>query len=133
MIQWEYRLSDSYYHIQDYKNALQYALKSEELLDPGNLRLKRNLNLILAEIYDVLERENLAYKHLKIYTDLIKESKDEDVASLVMRAEVRSVLDKKRKGNRFARTGTTIEGTRKSSTTLMDHKYCRGSFYLPYL
>ncbi len=96
--EWEaYRLSDSYYHIQDYKNALQYALKSEELLDPGNLRLKRNLNLILAEIYDVLERENLAYKHLKLYTDLIKESKEEDVASLVMRAEVRSVLDKKEK------------------------------------
>ncbi|MGB5322645.1 tetratricopeptide repeat-containing sensor histidine kinase [Lutimonas sp.] len=96
--EWEaYRLSECYYQIKDYKNALQYALKSEELLDPGNSRLKRNLNLILAEIYDALERKNLAYKHLKIYTDLIKESKDEDVASLVMRAEVRSVLDKKEK------------------------------------
>ncbi len=96
--EWEaYRLSDCYYQIKDYKNALKYALKSQELLDVGNLRLKRNLNLILAEIYDALDRENQAYKHLKIYTDLIKESKDEDVASLVMRAEVRSVLDKKEK------------------------------------
>lgn len=96
--EWEaYRLSDCYYQVKDYKNALQYALKSQELLDPGNLRLKRNLNLILAEIYDALDRESQAYKHLKIYTDLIKESKDEDVASLVMRAEVRSVLDKKEK------------------------------------
>ena len=39
--EWEaYRLSDCYYQIKDYKNALKYALKSQELLDLGNLRLK---------------------------------------------------------------------------------------------
>jgi two-component system NtrC family sensor kinase len=96
--EWEaYRLADCYYHLKDYKTALKYALQSQELLDAGNLRLKRYLNLILAEIYDALDNQNKAYKHLKIFTDLLKESKEEDVASLVIRAEVRSVLDKKEK------------------------------------
>ncbi len=96
--EWEaYRLSECYYQIKDYKNSLKYALKSQELLDPVNWRLKRNSNLILAEIYDALDMQNQAYKHLKIYTDLLKESKGADVATLVIRAEVRSVLDKKEK------------------------------------
>ena len=96
--EWEaYRLADCYYHIKDYDLALKYALQSMEILDPGNSRLVRNLNLILAEIYDALGRKNQAYRHLKIYSDLINESKEEEVASLVMRAEIRSVLDKKEK------------------------------------
>ena len=96
--EWEaYRLSNCYYRIHDYNNALEYALKSEELLDVGNMRLERNLNLLFAEIYEALGRKIKAYERLKKYTDLIEGSKDEEVASLVMRAEVRSVLDKKEK------------------------------------
>ncbi|MCA0930865.1 GHKL domain-containing protein [Lutimonas saemankumensis] len=96
--EWEaFRLADCYYQIKDYNNALKYALKSEELLDGGNLRLNRNLNLLLSDIYDARNNEILAYKHLKNYANLIKESQEAEVASLIMRNEVRSVLEKKEK------------------------------------
>jgi len=94
--EWEsYRLADCYYQIGDYNNALQYALQSEELLDGGNFRLDRKLNLLLASIYDALYNKDKAYGYLKTYTDLVRESKGNEVASLVMRSEVRTVLDNK--------------------------------------
>ena len=96
--EWEaFRLAECYYQIEDYNKALKFALTSEELLSVGNMRLERNLNLLFAEIYDALGKKNQAYKYLKTYTDLLKESKEKDVVSLVMRAEVRSVLDRKEK------------------------------------
>ena len=96
--EWEaYRLADCYYHIKSYEKGLKYALQSKELLDPGNSRLERNLNLLLSEIYDALGRKNEAYEHLKFYTNLINDSKDEDIANLIMQTEVRAVLDKKEK------------------------------------
>ncbi|MGB5498465.1 MAG: ATP-binding protein [Maribacter sp.] len=96
--EWEaFRLAECYYQIEVYNKALKFALASEELLSVGNMRLERNLNLLFAEIYDALGKKNQAYKYLKTYTDLLKESKEKDVVSLVMRAEVRSVLDRKEK------------------------------------
>jgi two-component system NtrC family sensor kinase len=92
--EWEaYRISTCYYNLNDYENALKYALLSQEFLHVGNIRLKKRLNLTFSEIYDALGNENLAYKHLKIYKDLIKESEDIDIAYVLMKAEVRSVIE----------------------------------------
>jgi len=68
-------------------------LLSQEVLHEDNVRLKKRLNLTFSEIYDKLGNENLAYKHLKIYKDLIKESEDIDIANVLMKAEVRSVIE----------------------------------------
>jgi len=96
--EWEaYRISTCYYNLNDYENALKYALLSQEFLYEGNIRLKKRLNLTFSDIYDALGNENLAYKHLKIYKDLIKESEDIDIANVLMKAEVRSVIDRNQK------------------------------------
>ena len=96
--EWEaYRISTCYYNLNDHENALKYALLSQEFLHEGNIRLKKRLNLTFSDIYDALGNENLAYKHLKIYKDLIKESEDIDIANVLMKAEVRSVIDSNQK------------------------------------
>ena len=96
--EWEaYRISTCYYNLNDHENALKYALLSQEVLHEDNIRLKKRLNLTFSDIYDALGNENLAYKHLKIYKDLIKESEDIDIANVLMKAEVRSVIDSNQK------------------------------------
>ncbi|MEP0131838.1 MAG: ATP-binding protein [Eudoraea sp.] len=96
--EWEaYRISTCYYNLNDHENALKYALLSQEVLYEDNIRLKKRLNLTFSDIYDALGNENLAYKHLKIYKDLIKESEDIDIANVLMKAEVRSVIDRNQK------------------------------------
>ena len=92
--EWEaYRIATCYYNLGEHENALKYALLSQEVLHENNIRLKKRLNLTLSEIYDALGNDNLAYKHLKIYKDLIKESEDIDIANVLMKAEVRSVIE----------------------------------------
>ena len=92
--EWEaYRIATCYYNLNEHENALKYALLSQEVLHENNIRLKKRLNLTLSEIYDALGNDNLAYKHLKIYKDLIKESEDIDIANVLMKAEVRSVIE----------------------------------------
>ena len=96
--EWEaYRISTCYYNLDDHENALKYALLSQEVLNEDNIRLKKRLNSTFSDIYDALGNENLAYKHLKIYKDLIKESEDIDIANVLMKAEVRSVIDRNQK------------------------------------
>ena len=93
--EWEaYRISACYYNLNDYENALKYALLSQEVLYEDNIRLKKQLNLTFSDIYDALGNEKLAYKHLKIYKDLIKESENIDIANVLMKAEVRSVIER---------------------------------------
>ena len=92
--EWEaYRIATCYYNLNEYENALKYALLSQEVLRDDNVRLKKGLNLTFSEIYDALGNEKLAYKHLKIYKDLIKESEDIDIANVLMKAEVSSVIE----------------------------------------
>ena len=93
--EWEaYRIATCYYNLKEYENALKYALLSQEVLHEDNIRLKKRLNLTFSDIYDALGNEKLAYKHLKIYKDLIKESEDIDIANVLMKAEVRSVIER---------------------------------------
>jgi signal transduction histidine kinase len=93
--EWEaYRIATCYYNLNDYENALKYALLSQEVLQEDNVRLKKRLNMTLSDIYDALGNEKLAYKHLKIYKDLIVESEDIDIANILMKAEVRSVIER---------------------------------------
>jgi len=92
--EWEaYRIATCYYHLNEHENALKYALLSQEVLHPENVRLKKRLNMTLSDIYDALGNEKLAYKHLKVYKDLIIESEDIDIAYVLMKAEVRSVVE----------------------------------------
>jgi len=92
--EWEaYRIATCYYNLNEHENALKYALLSQEVLHPENVRLKKRLNMTLSDIYDALGNEKLAYKHLKIYKDLIIESEDIDIAYVLMKAEVRSVIE----------------------------------------
>lgn len=96
--EWEaYRLAECYYQLQDYDKGLAYAKKSEELLDAGNERLKKKLNLLFSEIYEAQGRDILSFKHLKIYKDLIKESEDVNIANIVMQAELTSLLEENKK------------------------------------
>lgn len=93
--EWEaYRIATCYYNLNEYENALKYALLSQEVLHQDNVRLKKRLNLTFSEIYDALGKEKLAYKHLKVYKDLIIESEDIDIANVLMKAEVRSVIER---------------------------------------
>lgn len=93
--EWEaYRIATCYYNLNDHENALKYALLSQEFLNEDNIRLKKRLNMTFSDIYDALGNENLAYKHLKIYKDLIIESEDIDIANVLMKAEVRSVIER---------------------------------------
>ena len=92
--EWEaYRIATCYYNLNEYENALEYALLSQEVLHQDNVRLKKRLNMTFSDIYDALGNEKLAYKHLKIYKDLIIESEDIDIANVLMKAEVRSVIE----------------------------------------
>jgi two-component system NtrC family sensor kinase len=93
-VEWEaYRIATCYYNLKDYENALKYALLSQEALHEDNNRLKKLLNMTFSDIYDALGNEKLAYKHLKIYKDHIVESEDIDIANVLMKAEVRSVIE----------------------------------------
>ncbi len=93
--EWEaYRISTCYYNLKDLENALKYALLSQKVLHEDNVRLKKLLNMTFSDIYDALGNEKLAYKHLKIYKDLIVESEDIDIANVLMKAEVRSVIER---------------------------------------
>ena len=93
--EWEaYRIATCYYNLKEYEKALKYALLSQEVLQEDNVRLKKRLNMTFSDIYDALGNEKLAYKHLKIYKDLIKESEDIDIANVLMKAEVRSVIER---------------------------------------
>ncbi|MDN3642877.1 ATP-binding protein [Lutimonas halocynthiae] len=92
--EWEaYRIATCYYNLNEHEKALEYALLSQEVLHEDNVRLKKRLNMTLSDIYDALGNEKLAYKHLRVYKDLIIESEDIDIANVLMKAEVRSVIE----------------------------------------
>ena len=92
--EWEaYRIASCYYNLNEHEKALEYALLSQEVLHEDNVRLKKRLNMTLSDIYDALGNEKLAYKHLRVYKDLIIESEDIDIANVLMKAEVRSVIE----------------------------------------
>lgn len=96
--EWEaFRLADCYFHLGKFNKALQYAKQSEELLGTGNTRLRKILNLLFAEIYEAQGNETLAFSRLKNYKNLIKESEDINIANIVMKAELTSLLEENKK------------------------------------
>ena len=93
--EWEaYRIASCYYNLNEYEKALEYALLSQEVLHEENVRLKKLLNMTFSDIYDALGNDKLAYKHLRVYKDLIIESENIDIANVLMKAEVRSVIER---------------------------------------
>jgi signal transduction histidine kinase len=93
--EWEaYRLSYCYFKIQDLSNALKYGLISEEVLNPGNPRLRKLLNLHLSEIYDAVGNMEKSFVYLKKFKDGLINSQTNDISNKIMQTEISRLLDK---------------------------------------
>jgi len=95
---WEaMHLANCYYQIGDMDEALRFGkitLEQQNLNAQEAIRLDRKINLVLYQIYNVLNKKLQAFRYLQHYYDLVEKTKIKDNANKLMAAEVSSVLEK---------------------------------------
>jgi two-component system NtrC family sensor kinase len=89
-------IADCHIKLGDYGTALKYALISHEwhLKKPDDLRIAKETNSRLAEIYGAMGKKQKAYNHLFKYHKILKEQKGLNTTGSIMDVEMRSILNK---------------------------------------
>ena len=88
-------LAESYFHLDDYDKALQYATESLNL--GSNDQVTEKATLLLSEIHEKLDNPTQAYQFLKDYQLLRTENEKSEELNRIADAEIRSILDESEK------------------------------------
>ena len=85
-------IANCYYQEKEYPSALQYATISYNTANPTDLRLGLKVNLLLADIYDVLGKKDSAYKYLRKYQDLLIASRKLENTRQIFELQINSIV-----------------------------------------
>ena len=85
-------IANCYYQEKEYQSALHYATLSYNAANPTDLRLGLKVNLLLADIYEVLRKEDSAYKYLRKYQDLLIASRKLENTRQIFELQINSIV-----------------------------------------
>jgi len=93
-------LTESYYKMGDFKNALKNALEClerENQLNNNRTIIKNKISFLISEIYIEMRQPEKAFDYIKMYQEIIKESNKAENANRVAEAQIRSIINKSEK------------------------------------
>ena len=85
-------IANCYYQEKEYQPALHYATLSYNTAGPNDLRLGLKVNLLLADIYEVLGKKDSAYKYLRKYQDLLIASRKLENTRQIFELQINSIV-----------------------------------------
>ena len=88
-------MAESYFNLEDYNKALQYA--NESLILDSNVQATEKATLLLSQIHEKLDNPRQAYQFLKDYQLLRSENEKSEELNRIADAEIRSILDESEK------------------------------------
>ena len=88
-------LAESYFYLEEYNKALQYA--TEALMLDSNVQATEKATLLLSQIHEKLDNPSQAYQFLKDYQLLRSENEKAEEINRIADAEIRSILDESEK------------------------------------
>jgi|GEM_PF-301955 len=81
-----------YYQKKEYQSALHFANLCYGTAGRADLRFELKSNLLLADIYEVLEKKDSAYKYLRRYQDLLITSKKLENTRQIFELQINSIV-----------------------------------------
>ncbi|WP_380293468.1 ATP-binding protein [Hyunsoonleella rubra] len=90
-------LARCYYNLENYPEALKNALLSFKIENANNrhrIRVKHEITLLIAEIYNKMGDQGNAYRYMKIHHDLRDANDKLDAANRLADAKVLSIIEK---------------------------------------
>jgi signal transduction histidine kinase len=90
-------LARCYYNLEDYPKALENALlclKNENEYNRGRVRVKKEITLLIAEIYNKIGQQGNAYRYMKMHHEIRDESDKLDATNRLADARIISIIEK---------------------------------------
>ena len=113
-------IANCYYQEKEYRPALQYATVCHNTASPNDLRLGLKVNLLLADIYEVLGKKDSAYKYLRRYQDLLIASRKLENTRQIFELQINSIVrDSKEQISQLEQEGLLKEQKNKNQRLLI--------------